>query len=99
MITTHFARRKSLILEHSLDASRIWNLEESGVTPDRNLIGSIEARRIMLRHGDGDLKLPEFARSERVTRIAVVSAAGNSGPPIFVFKGVHLSYRRVDINV
>eukprot|EP00171_Calliarthron_tuberculosum_P001872 IDg1872t1 len=33
VLTTHFAHLERLILKHNLDASRIWNLDESGGTP------------------------------------------------------------------
>ena len=46
--TTHFATLKKLIEENNLDAPRIFNLDESGVTPERDLHGVTASRRLMM---------------------------------------------------
>lgn len=52
----------------------------------------------MRRDGYRSLKLPEFVRASRMTLMSVVSAASDSGPPLFVFKGKTLPYRDVIVD-
>eukprot|EP00171_Calliarthron_tuberculosum_P023503 IDg23503t1 len=59
---------------------------------------SSRKRRYMRRTGAHDIKLPDFICSGRTTLMPVVSAAGSSGPPLFVFTGSHLPYRQVVVN-
>lgn len=48
--------------------------------------------------GGGDLVIPDFENTNRVTVMAAVSAAGDVGPVLFVFKGTCLPWRKVDRN-
>ncbi len=94
-LTTHFATLEKLIKEHGLDAARIWNLDETGGTPGKDVSGVCTSRRFLRRGGIGDAKVAHFANVKRSTMMPVVSAAGDAGPVLFVFKGKSLPYRRV----
>jgi len=39
--------------------------------------------------------MAEFSARDRITMMAIISAAGESGPPLFVFKGSRMPYRTV----
>lgn len=91
----HFETLKELMLEHNIDAHRLWNLDETGSTPGRDASGNGKRRRYLRRRGELDLKLPDFVRTGRTSLMPVVSAAGDVGPPLFVFKGTSLPYRNV----
>lgn len=47
------------------------------------------------RHAETDLKLAEFVRTQHMTMMPCVSAAGNCRPTFFVFKGSKMPYRQV----
>ena len=93
VLTTHFATLKKLREENNLDAPRIFNLDESGVTPERDLHGVTASKRLMPRSGCRDICMPEFRNLHRVTIMPVISASGETAPPLFLFKGLRLPYR------
>ena len=95
VLTTHFAIPEKLIVENNLDASRIFNLDESGVTPEKDIYGVTSSKRLMPRSGCKDLRTPEFRNLNRVTIMPVISASGSCAPPLFVFKAIKLPYRSV----
>lgn len=95
VLVEHFAQLEKLIKTYNIDDTRIWNLDECGGTPGRDVIGNTHASRITRKHGGRDYKLPAFVRTNRVTLMPVVSASGDTGPPLFVFKGKLLLYRTV----
>lgn len=94
-LTTHFATLSTLIERFDLDAQRIWNLDETGATPDKDVNGRSSSRRFMDRRGVQDLKIAEFRRTHRVTMLPVISAAGQNGPTLFIFKGRRMPYRQI----
>eukprot|EP00171_Calliarthron_tuberculosum_P008123 IDg8123t1 len=47
------------------------------------------------RSGSRDMRIPDFGQIHRTTMMLTVSASGEVGPVIFVFKGKHLPYRSV----
>ena len=42
--------------------------------------------------------MPEFVRASRITVVPVISAAGETGTPLFVFKGKRMPYRHVVVD-
>lgn len=42
--------------------------------------------------------MPEFVRTSRATVMAIMNARGDTGPPLFVFKGARPPYRQVVVN-
>lgn len=94
-LTSHFATLSVLIERYKFDAERIWNLDETGATPDKDVNGRSSSRRFLDRRGSQDLKIAEFRRTHRVTMLPVISAAGQLGPTLFIFKGQNMPYRKV----
>lgn len=94
-LTTHCAALEKLIKELGVDPRRIWNLDETGATPGKDVNGASSSRRYLTRGGGGDMRTAEFAAISRITMMPVISAAGDSGPTLFVFKGTRLPYRNV----
>ena len=95
VLVEHFAQLETVIERHNIDSTRIWNLDECGGTPGRDVVGNTESYRIFRRNGERDYKLPEFVRTNRITLMPVISGSGDIGPPLYVFKGVFLPYRTV----
>lgn len=89
-LTTHFATVSRLGEVADLDPSRIWNLDETERTPEKDISGACASRRFMRRNGITDAKMAEFANTNRSTMMPVVSAAGEAGPVLFVFEGSSL---------
>jgi len=86
-VTTHFAQIEKLIEKHGIDSRRMWNLDETGGTPEKDVTGAVKEKRYMRRRGPRDIVIPEFVAASRATLMATVSAAGDTGPPLFIFKG------------
>jgi len=96
-LSTHFATLEKIISDNNIDSSRVWNLDETGGTPGKDVVGAIKERRYLRRERhQRDIIIPEFVSSSRATVMAVVSAAGDTAPPLFVFKGARLPYRVVE---
>ena len=91
----HFAKIERLVDKYKIDKQRMWNLDETGTTPGKDSKGATRQRRYMRRTGAGEMRVPEFVRTSRATVMPVVSADGEQGPPLFVFKGKRLPYREV----
>lgn len=94
-LTAHFANLARLVEDLNLDASRVWNLDETGGTPGKDISGASAPRRFLRRDGTRDVKVGDFMNVNRVTMMPVVSAAGDCGPTLFVFKGTNVPYRNV----
>eukprot|EP00171_Calliarthron_tuberculosum_P001354 IDg1354t1 len=94
-LTMHYATLGRLIEEHDLDAARIWNLDETGGTPGKDVSGAGASRRFLRRDGIVDAKIAHFANVSRSTMMPIINAAGEAGPVLFVFKGKALPYRNV----
>lgn len=94
-LTTHFATFARLVEEHNLDASRIWNLDETGGTPGKDVSGACSSRKFLRRDGSRDAKAANFSNANRSTMMPVISAAGDAGPVLFNFYGTDLPYRNV----
>ena len=94
-LSSHFSTLQKVIEEYCIDAPRLWNLDETGASPARNAKGNVRQRRFLRRSGTHEMRLPEFVRTSRTTVMPVVSASGESGPPLFVFRGKRLPFREV----
>lgn len=71
------------------------NLDKTGGCGGNDINGNSPYRRYMLRSDCRDKRLPEFVRASRVTMLSCVSAAGDTAPPLFVFKGERHQYLTV----
>ena len=98
VLTTHFATLKKLVDDNGLDAARIFNLNEVGTTPGKDTTCMTSAKRLLPRYSGQDICMQEFKNVPRVTMLPVISADGQTGPPLFVFKGLRLPYRNVLCN-
>ena len=61
-LTTHFPTLEKIIQENNIDASRVWNLDESGATPGKVVNGSSACKRLMRRNGTRDMKIARLKR-------------------------------------
>ena len=52
----------------------------------------------MRRGGAQEMRVAEFTRTARATLMPAISAAGEMGPPLFVFRGLHLPYREAAVD-
>ena len=86
-LTTHFACIEKLVKDYNIDTARIWNLDETGGTPGRDVVSNTSVKVVTRRNSDSDVQVPEFIRTSRATVMAVINGAGDSAPPLFVFKG------------
>ena len=94
-LITHFATLEKLIHEYNIDDSRLFNLDEAGASPEKNVGNKDSARRYMPRSGCHDTRMAAIANKNRITIMAVISAAGQHAPPLFVLKGTQIPYRIV----
>ena len=97
-LTTHLAKIKQLIADYSIDELRFWSLGETGSTPGRDTKGNCRKQRFMRRNGSREARVPDLTRSGRVTIMPFISAIGERGPPLFVFKGRRISFRQVIVD-
>ena len=94
-VTSHFAKLEQIVNENSIDVERIWNLDETGGTPGRDVKGAAARRRYTRSTVVSDLRLPYWVTASRATALACISAAGETALPLFVFKGIKFPYRQV----
>eukprot|EP00171_Calliarthron_tuberculosum_P002497 IDg2497t1 len=66
-LTSRFAVLERLISEHSLDAARIWNIDETKASPDKDVSGRSALRRFHRRVSSQDMKIEEFRTTYRVS--------------------------------
>lgn len=74
--TSHFAAFEALVAEYNLDDDRIWNLDEKGCTPGRDITGMRRQRRFHRRGSGTDAKVVEFINTHHMTMMPVISASG-----------------------
>lgn len=86
------------ITENNIDAERIWNLVETGATPGQYANVKQSARVYITIAGAKDAITGNFLNANRVTIMPVISSAGCSGSPLFVFKGRRLRYHFCNVD-
>ena len=94
----HLTTIKQLVIDNKLDAARLWNLDERGCTPRKDLRENIRKRRALRRGGAMDTQHADWSNTARTTLMSVVSASGDTGPPLPLFNGKKIPYRLVLIN-
>lgn len=72
--------------EHWYRPSQIYNMDESGFA-----VGASRTSRSLVNIRDKTSWKKIQGRQERITAIAVVYAAGVVGPPLLIFRSMHLS--------
>ena len=85
-LTTHFAITKKIIREQQIDASRIWNFDETGASAGRDANGKQNVRVYMTRAGSRDAKIGHFLNTNRVKILPAVSAKAATTPPMLVLR-------------
>jgi len=93
VLTSHFATLEKVVEQYDIDATRIWNCDETATTPGRDADGKQYSPAYVTRSGSTDVKLGQFVNNNRVTILPAVSASGEQSPALFVFKGVRVPYR------
>ena len=93
-LTNHIAIFEKIVRENNIDAQRMFNLDESGITPNRNT-GRAKQKVYCTRSSRSVHLEPTFSNVDRVTLVAVVSASGQPASPFIIFQGTKLKYRRV----
>ena len=96
VFTHRVSTLEKIIIEHHIDANRIWNCDETDATPQRDVNGNGSSGAYVTRNSTADAKMGNFLNQNRVTILAAVSASGHVAPPLFVFKGVRVPYRVVE---
>ena len=91
--TTHFALIEKIIREHEIDASRIWNCDETGATPWRDANEKHNVRVYMTRVDSQDAKISHFLNTNRVTILLAVIEKWSHNSTYVCFKGVRIPYR------
>ena len=86
VLTTHFAALNKLFDQYSFDPARILNLDECGSTAEKDMNRNLACRRFLPKRGSRNYRINDFAYLNRITLMPKVNAAGNAGPPLFVFK-------------
>lgn len=94
-LALHFPQLEELVDKYKLYEKRIWNLDVTGISPGRDLKEKNSGARFLRRYSKNDFQLPNFTYNNRLTMLPVVSAAGETGPLLFIFKGVWLPHRKV----
>jgi len=92
-LTSHFAQVEALIREHNIDASRLANLDECGVTAGRDASGRTQRKVYMTRATVAQQRTVDFKNVQRVTMMPVIFASGHVGNPLFVIRGTRVRYR------
>ena len=59
-LTTHFATLENLVKTHQIDATRIWNLDETDASPGGDANGKSKRKRVTCRLGPAEYRLPIF---------------------------------------
>lgn len=92
-LTKHYAVFEKLVRDKAINASRLWNLDETGCTPGQDASGQPSTRGYLCRNCTDDVVLPEWVLESRITLLPVVRAKGDTGPPLLIFDGSKRPYR------
>jgi len=92
-LTSYLAELEAVIRENNIDPQRIANLDESGVSPDRDRLGRSKRKHYGTRSTPIEQKLVQFTYKNRVTIMPVIFADGTATAPLFVFKDSKQPYR------
>lgn len=72
----HFAGLGKVFEDLGVDLSRVWNLDETGATPGKDVDVVLTTRCYLTRQGGGYISFADFKRRHRINMMPVVSAAG-----------------------
>lgn len=92
-IPNNFAILERLIEQNRIEPETLFNLDEVGATSEKDFSAS-NRRRILSHHSFTDADVADFSYKQSIIMMPVVSALGECGPTLFVFKE-KLHYRKV----
>ena len=83
VLTHHFAALQKLVEDHGFDSGRIFNLDECGSTPERDMKGLTATRRFLPKRGSRDYRIGDFKYFNRITMMPIISADGSCAPSLW----------------
>lgn len=98
VLTNHYTSYEHIVKTNNIDKARIFNLDETGVTPNKDTSGRSPSKRL-LRTGKAStsqIREVTFSYTHRITMLACVCADGTWTDPLFVIKGEDVEYRLID---
>lgn len=97
-LTTHIATFEKLLEDNGIADSHVYNLDETGVTPNKDTAKRTNCKHI-LRSGmaqSSQIRTASFRNVDRVTMLGTICADGTTVPPLFVVKGKSIPYRMIE---
>ena len=91
---------ESILSDNSIDATRVYNLEETGVTLNRDNSGRCHAKRL-LRQGkasSSQIREAHFSYTHRVKIMCCVYAKGKASSLFIVIRGTEIPFRLIEVN-
>jgi DDE superfamily endonuclease/Tc5 transposase DNA-binding domain len=79
--------------EHAYDLSNVWNMDESGFG-----VGEEQASRVLIYLDKIQRHKAVLGKQEWISDIECINAAGESLPPLLIFKGRNLNTRWIPAN-
>lgn len=100
VITTHIAALEKIIKDNGITASHIANLDETGVSPNRDVTGRIQAKQVLNKNrksvrANPVQRMAYFKDVKRVTMLPTIFANGDCGRPLFITQGGSMPWREV----
>ena len=93
VLCQHVSTLERIVVDLGLDPERIWNLDECGVTPGRDDKGASARKRIVTQQGSRDFRSVNVGYNKKVTFMPAISASGETGPCLFLYKSKSFPYR------
>lgn len=95
-LAAHFEQLHELQRKYQFTPERVWNLDETGIGPGRDAKGKIRKPVVLQRDGGKrDAIVPAFSYNDCITFSPCISASGDIGPCMYIFKGSQLPYRQI----
>ena len=85
-LTAYFAEVEAVIMENNIDAKRMANLDESGFSPDKDIMRTSKRKHYGTISKPLESKLPEFAYKHRISVMPVIFADGSCASPVFILR-------------
>jgi hypothetical protein len=93
VLTTHLAAIENLIRLHDIDSSRLFNLDECGCTPGKDVSGVSYKKCFMRAKTRSEVREPNFQNIDRFTIVPTICADGTACNLMCIFKGSAVRYR------
>ena len=98
-LTTYFAKIERLIEEHHIDPSRIVNIDESGISADKDNVRTCRTKRYSVPKSTPDICDANFSNVNRITLPGCLHASGDIGRPMFVLQWTRMRYRKLQTSI